>query len=187
MAFDVVTCRVQQDLMRMIRGLDEAKIIRPGYAIGYDFIDPRELDRISDSSGLRTIPCGQINGTTGYEEAACQGLMAGINAASFVQQRAPLRLRRNEAYTGVLIEDLVTQGVDEPYRIFTSRAEYRLALRYDNADARLEGYGRELGLVGDSDWQRFEAKQNRLARSVQHLNQLVSDVRIPRMRLYGPS
>ena len=155
---------LQQDLIRMIPGLDEAKIIRPGYAIEYDFIDPRELGpdlQTRRVSGL--FHAGQINGTTGYEEAACQGLMAGINAALFVQQRAPLRLRRNEAYTGVLIEDLVTQGVDEPYRIFTSRAEYRLALRYDNADARLEGYGRELGLVGDSDWQRFEAKQNRLA------------------------
>jgi len=155
---------LQQDLIRMIPGLDEAKIIRPGYAIEYDFIDPRELGpdlQTRRVSGL--FHAGQINGTTGYEEAACQGLMAGINSALFVQQRAPLRLRRNEAYTGVLIEDLVTQGVDEPYRIFTSRAEYRLALRYDNADARLEGYGRELGLVGDSDWQRFEAKLNRLA------------------------
>jgi tRNA uridine 5-carboxymethylaminomethyl modification enzyme len=155
---------LQQDLIRMIPGLDEAKIIRPGYAIEYDFVDPRELGpdlQTRRVSGL--FHAGQINGTTGYEEAACQGLIAGINAALFVQQRAPFRLRRNEAYTGVLIEDLVSQGVDEPYRIFTSRAEYRLALRYDNADARLEAYGRELGLVGDSDWQRFNAKQNRLA------------------------
>jgi len=155
---------LQQDLIRMIPGLNEAKIIRPGYAIEYDFVDPRELGpdlQTRRVSGL--FHAGQINGTTGYEEAACQGLIAGINAALFVQQRRPFRLRRNEAYTGVLIEDLVSQGVDEPYRIFTSRAEYRLALRYDNADARLEGYGRELGLVGDSDWQRFNAKQNRLA------------------------
>ncbi|HJX92773.1 MAG TPA: tRNA uridine-5-carboxymethylaminomethyl(34) synthesis enzyme MnmG [Pyrinomonadaceae bacterium] len=155
---------LQQDLIRMIPGLDQAKIIRPGYAIEYDFVDPRELGpdlQTRRVSGL--FHAGQINGTTGYEEAACQGLIAGINAALFIQQRAPFRLRRNEAYTGVLIEDLVSQGVDEPYRIFTSRAEYRLALRYDNADARLEAYGRGLGLVGDSDWQRFNAKQNRLA------------------------
>lgn len=155
---------LQQDLVRMIPGLDEAKVIRPGYAIEYDFVDPRELGpdlQTRRVSGL--FHAGQINGTTGYEEAACQGLIAGINAALFIQNRAPFRLRRNEAYTGVLIEDLVNQGVDEPYRIFTSRAEYRLALRYDNADARLEAYGRELGLVGDSDWERFNAKQNRLA------------------------
>jgi len=155
---------LQQDLIRMIPGLDEAKIIRPGYAIEYDFVDPRELGPdLQTRRVCGLFHAGQINGTTGYEEAACQGLIAGINAGLFVQQRAPFRLRRNEAYTGVLIEDLISQGVDEPYRIFTSRAENRLALRYDNADARLEGYGRELGLVGDSDWQRFNAKQNRLA------------------------
>jgi len=154
---------LQQELVRMIPGLDEAKIIRPGYAIEYDFVDPRELGpdlQTARVSGL--FHAGQINGTTGYEEAACQGLIAGINAALLTQGRASLRLRRDEAYTGVLIEDLIKQGVDEPYRIFTSRAEYRLALRHDNADARLEGYGRELGLVGDSDWERFTARQTRL-------------------------
>jgi tRNA uridine 5-carboxymethylaminomethyl modification enzyme len=154
---------LQQELVRMIPGLDEAKIIRPGYAIEYDFVDPRELGpdlQTARVSGL--FHAGQINGTTGYEEAACQGLIAGINAALLTQHRPSLRLRRDEAYTGVLIEDLIKQGVDEPYRIFTSRAEYRLALRYDNADARLEGYGRELGLVGDSDWERFNARQARL-------------------------
>ena len=155
---------MQQDLVRMIPGMEEARVIRPGYAIEYDFVDPRELG--SDLQTTR-IPglfhAGQINGTTGYEEAACQGLVAGINAALFTQKREPLRLRREESYIGVLIEDLIKQGVDEPYRIFTSRAEYRLALRYDNADERLERYGREIGLVGDSDWERFNARQARLA------------------------
>ena len=155
---------LQQELVRMIPGLDEARVIRPGYAIEYDFVDPRELGPDLQTRRVRGLfHAGQINGTTGYEEAACQGLMAGINAALFVQQRSSFRLRRREAYTGVLIEDLITQGVDEPYRIFTSRAEYRLALRYDNADERLEKYGRELGLVGDTDWERFNARQDRLA------------------------
>src|SRR5436190_6914441 len=154
---------LQQELVRMIPGLDEAKIIRPGYAIEYDFVDPRELGPdLQTARVLGLFHAGQINGTTGYEEAACQGLIAGINAALLTQGRASLRLRRDEAYTGVLIEDLIKQGVDEPYRIFTSRAEYRLALRHDNADARLEGYGRELGLVGDSDWERFTSRQGRL-------------------------
>jgi tRNA uridine 5-carboxymethylaminomethyl modification enzyme len=155
---------LQQDLIRMIPGLDEAKIIRPGYAIEYDFVDPRELGPDLQTRRVRGLfHAGQINGTTGYEEAACQGLMAGINAALFVKARPPFRLRRREAYTGVLVEDLISQGVDEPYRIFTSRAEYRLALRYDNADERLEKYGRDLGLVGDADWERFNARQDRLA------------------------
>ena len=155
---------LQQDLVRMIPGLEEARVIRPGYAIEYDFVDPREL---GPDLQTRRVPglfhAGQINGTTGYEEAGCQGLLAGINAALFTQKRESLRLRREESYMGVLVEDLIKQGVDEPYRIFTSRAEYRLALRYDNADARLEHYGRELGLVGDSDWDRFNARQARLA------------------------
>jgi tRNA uridine 5-carboxymethylaminomethyl modification enzyme len=155
---------LQQDLIRMIPGLDEARIIRPGYAIEYDFVDPRELGPDLQTRRVRGLfHAGQINGTTGYEEAACQGLMAGINAGLFVQGTSAFRLHRKEAYTGVLIEDLITQGVDEPYRIFTSRAEYRLALRYDNADERLEKYGRDLGLVGDSDWDRFNARQDRLA------------------------
>ena len=155
---------LQQDLVRMIPGLEETRIIRPGYAIEYDFVDPRELGPDLQTHRVEGLfHAGQINGTTGYEEAACQGLVAGVNAALFISGRPSFRLQRGEAYTGVLIEDLVTQGVDEPYRIFTSRAEYRLALRYDNADARLEGYGRELGLIGDSDWDRFNAKQNRLA------------------------
>lgn len=155
---------MQQELVRMIPGMEEARIIRPGYAIEYDFVDPRELGPDLQTSRLPGLfHAGQINGTTGYEEAACQGLVAGINAALYTQKREPLRLRREESYIGVLIEDLIKQGVDEPYRIFTSRAEYRLALRYDNADERLGQYGREVGLVGDSDWERFNARQTRLA------------------------
>lgn len=156
---------LQQELLHMIPGLNQARIIRPGYAIEYDYVDPRELKPSLETvriSGL--FHAGQINGTTGYEEAACQGLVAGINAALHVQRREEFRLQREESYIGVLIDDLIKQGVDEPYRIFTSRAEYRLALRYDNADARLAPYGRELNLVGDSDWERFNHRQDRLAR-----------------------
>ena len=156
---------MQQELVRMISGLEETRIIRPGYAIEYDFVDPRELGPDLQTARVPGLfHAGQINGTTGYEEAACQGLLAGINAALYTQRRESLRLRREESYIGVLVEDLIKQGVDEPYRIFTSRSEYRLALRYDNADARLERYGRELGLVGDSDWDRFNARQERLAK-----------------------
>jgi tRNA uridine 5-carboxymethylaminomethyl modification enzyme len=156
---------MQQDLVRMIPGMEEVRIIRPGYAIEYDFVDPRELGPDLQTRRVAGLfHAGQINGTTGYEEAACQGLMAGINAGLFVQGRSAFRLRREESYTGVLIEDLINQGVDEPYRIFTSRAEYRLALRYDNADQRLQKYGRDLGLVGESDWDRFNSRQDRRAR-----------------------
>lgn len=154
---------MQQDLVRMIPGLGSTNIIRPGYAIEYDFVDPRELGfdlQTRRISGL--FHAGQINGTTGYEEAACQGLVAGINAARFIQGQDPFRLRREESYVGVLVEDLITQGVDEPYRMFTSRAEYRLALRHDNADDRLSKYGRELGLVGDGDWRRYRTRKARL-------------------------
>lgn len=156
---------LQQELVRMIPGLEEARIIRPGYAIEYDFVDPRELGPDLQTARIAGLfNAGQINGTTGYEEAACQGLMAGINAALFVEGRLPFRLGRDEAYTGVLIEDLIKQGVDEPYRIFTSRAEYRLALRYDNADSRLSEYGKKLGLVGDREWERFNSRQDLLGR-----------------------
>ncbi|MGB7925969.1 MAG: tRNA uridine-5-carboxymethylaminomethyl(34) synthesis enzyme MnmG [Pyrinomonadaceae bacterium] len=156
---------LQQELVRMIPGLDQARIIRPGYAIEYDYVDPRELTPRLETVRIKGLfHAGQINGTTGYEEAACQGLVAGINAALSVQGRQDFRLKREEAYIGVLIDDLIKQGVDEPYRIFTSRAEYRLALRHDNADARLEPYGRELGLVGDTDWERFNQRRDRIAR-----------------------
>jgi tRNA uridine 5-carboxymethylaminomethyl modification enzyme len=155
---------LQQDLVRMIPGLEDARIIRPGYAIEYDYVDPRELG--SDLQSLRIsglFHAGQVNGTTGYEEAACQGLLAGINAALLVQGRQGLRLRREESYIGVLVDDLIMQGVDEPYRIFTSRAEYRLSLRHDNADERLTRYGREIGLVGDGEWERFMQRRHRIA------------------------
>ena len=156
---------MQQDLLRMIPGLEDVRIIRPGYAIEYDYVDPRELGpdlQCRRVAGL--FHAGQVNGTTGYEEAACQGLLAGINAAAMVRGREPIRLRREESYIGVLVDDLIKQGVDEPYRIFTSRAEYRLSLRYDNADERLRGYGRNLGLVGDSDWDRFHNRRERILR-----------------------
>jgi tRNA uridine 5-carboxymethylaminomethyl modification enzyme len=155
---------LQQDLLKMISGFENVKIIRPGYAIEYDFIDPRELTPFMETIRTRGLfLAGQINGTTGYEEAACQGLMAGINASLQAQQRKPFRLTRQEAYIGVLIDDLIQHGVDEPYRIFTSRAEARLTLRHDNADQRLSFKGREIGLIGDSDWERFNKKQDKIA------------------------
>ncbi len=155
---------LQQDLLRIISGFENVQIIRPGYAIEYDFIDPRELQPTMETTRVKGLfLAGQINGTTGYEEAACQGLMAGINAASLTLNREPLLLRRDEAYIGVLIDDLIQHGVDEPYRIFTSRAEARLTLRHDNADRRLSPKGKEIGLIGQSDWESFNKKGDRLA------------------------
>jgi tRNA uridine 5-carboxymethylaminomethyl modification enzyme len=157
--------QLQQELVHKIPGLNQTRIIRPGYAIEYDFIDPRELNSFLQTTRVRGLFfAGQINGTTGYEEAACQGLLAGINAALYVQGREGFTLRRQESYIGVLIDDLITQGVDEPYRMFTSRAENRLNLRYDTADARLSPYGRTLGLLADSEWERFSSRRDRIAK-----------------------
>lgn len=155
---------LQLELLRMIDGFSEVQIIRPGYAIEYDFVDPRELSPTMATTRMDGLfLAGQINGTTGYEEAACQGFLAGVNAALAVQNRKPLILQRDEAYIGVLADDLIRHGVDEPYRLFTSRAEARLTLRHDNADQRLTSKGRDLGLVGDGEWDRFNRKRDRLA------------------------
>ena len=155
---------LQQNLLRMVDGFQKVKIIRPGYAIEYDFIDPRELKPSMETIRLDGLFfAGQINGTTGYEEAACQGLMAGINAAFSVQGRKPFLLKRDEAYIGVLVDDLIQHGVDEPYRIFTSRAESRLLLRHDNADQRLSPKGKEIGLLDDSVWDKFNIKRDRIS------------------------
>ncbi len=155
---------LQLELVRMIDGFGEVQIIRPGYAIEYDFVDPRELLPTMQTTRMGGLfLAGQINGTTGYEEAACQGLLAGINAAHSITGRKPFILGREEAYIGVLADDLIRHGVDEPYRLFTSRAEARLTLRHDNADRRLSPKGREIGLVGDSDWERFNIRRDRIA------------------------
>ncbi len=161
---------VQYALVRSIRGLEQVHMTRPGYAIEYDFFDPRDLDYSLQTQSIQGLFfAGQINGTTGYEEAAAQGLLAGINAGRFVQDKLPWWPGRDEAYLGVLIDDLITRGTKEPYRMFTSRAEHRLLLREDNADLRLTQKGRQLGIVDDERWIAFETKREAIEREKQRL------------------